>query len=193
MAYLALRSLCFCCQALDGFLFVVNRQGKVEFASDNITQYLKYTPVGTAQIHTNISIPILIPMMMMTMYVYKFSSLNVRAGKGCTHYSVMEHWCISIVVVREKNGSTVVRMCTRVTSWCLQDELVLKSIYNIIHVGDHAQFASSLVPMIDGECTHPLTPHPHPSPPPLTSHPWLHRVYRWIAVFFCKIQVQIAA
>lgn len=29
----------------------------------------------------------------------------------------------------------------------LQDDLVGKSVYNIIHVGDHAQFANSLQPM----------------------------------------------
>ena len=29
----------------------------------------------------------------------------------------------------------------------LQDDLLGKSIYNIIHVGDHAQFSNSLVPM----------------------------------------------
>ena len=32
-------------QALDGFLFVVNSQGKVEFVSDNVTIFLKYTQV----------------------------------------------------------------------------------------------------------------------------------------------------
>ncbi|XP_013409815.1 nuclear receptor coactivator 1-like, partial [Lingula anatina] len=60
--------------ALDGFLFVVNSQGKVEFVSENIAQYLKYNPC----------------------------------------------------------------------------DVVAKSIYNIIHVGDHAQFSSSLLPMSVG-------------------------------------------
>ncbi|XP_076457101.1 uncharacterized protein LOC143291220 isoform X2 [Babylonia areolata] len=58
-------------EALEGFIFVVNSQGKVEFVSETVTQYLQYT----------------------------------------------------------------------------QDDLCGKSIYNIIHVGDHAQFSNSLVPM----------------------------------------------
>ena len=33
-------------QALDGFLFVVNNQGKVDYVSENITHYLKYTEVS---------------------------------------------------------------------------------------------------------------------------------------------------
>lgn len=31
-----------------------------------------------------------------------------------------------------------------------QEELIGKSIYNIIHVGDHAQFSSKLLPMSYG-------------------------------------------
>ena len=38
----------YCSQALDGFLFVVNSQGKVVFASDNISKLLKYVPVSKA-------------------------------------------------------------------------------------------------------------------------------------------------
>lgn len=30
-------------QALDGFLFVVNTEGRVEYVTDNITDYIKYT------------------------------------------------------------------------------------------------------------------------------------------------------
>lgn len=61
-------------EALDGFLFTVTSQGSVDFVSENVTQYLKYS----------------------------------------------------------------------------QDDLVGKSIYNIIHVGDHAQFSNSLVMSMGG-------------------------------------------
>lgn len=58
-------------EALDGFLFVVNSQGKIEFVSDNVTEYLQYS----------------------------------------------------------------------------QDDLIGKSVYNIIHIGDHDQFNYSYLPM----------------------------------------------
>ncbi|KAL5013735.1 hypothetical protein ScPMuIL_008005 [Solemya velum] len=61
-------------QVLDGFVFMVNGQGKVDYMSENVQQYLKYS----------------------------------------------------------------------------QDELVGKSVYNIIHVGDHAAFSNSLLPMSQG-------------------------------------------
>lgn len=64
-----------CPQALDGFLFVVNTDGKIEFVSENITSFIKYT----------------------------------------------------------------------------QDDLDGKSIYNIIHHGDHGRFSSNLLPMSIGE------------------------------------------
>ena len=34
-----------------------------------------------------------------------------------------------------------------VSFFVFQDDLVGKSVYNIIHVGDHAQFSNSLLPM----------------------------------------------
>ncbi|KAK2704886.1 hypothetical protein QYM36_017062 [Artemia franciscana] len=67
----------FLLEALDGFLFVVNTEGKVEYVSDNISSFLQYTP----------------------------------------------------------------------------DDLIGKSIYNIIHVGDHARFSSSLLPTSLGWCS----------------------------------------
>ncbi len=70
-------------QALDGFLFMVNVQGKVGFVSENVTQYLGYT----------------------------------------------------------------------------QDDIVGKSIYNIIHVGDQAQFSNSLLFMSIGKTTFTICVH----------------------------------
>ena len=32
-------------QALNGFLFVINSQGKVEFVSENVSQFLKFSQV----------------------------------------------------------------------------------------------------------------------------------------------------
>ena len=64
----------FLLEALDGFLFVVNTEGKTEYVSDNVTHFLQYSP----------------------------------------------------------------------------DDLVGKSIYNIIHHGDHARFSSSLLPTAIG-------------------------------------------
>ena len=34
------------CQALDGFMFMVNGDRNVEFVSDNVVNYLHFTPVG---------------------------------------------------------------------------------------------------------------------------------------------------
>jgi len=65
----------FLLEALDGFLFVVNTEGKTEYVSDNVTHFLQYSP----------------------------------------------------------------------------DDLVGKSIYNIIHHGDHARFSSSLLPTAIGK------------------------------------------
>lgn len=64
-------------EALDGFLFIVNLEGKIEFVTDNVHQFIKFT----------------------------------------------------------------------------KDDLFGKSIYNIIHHGDHARFSSSLLPMTIGEFT----------------------------------------
>ncbi|KAK6632415.1 hypothetical protein RUM44_007457 [Polyplax serrata] len=61
-------------EALDGFLFIVNLEGKIEFVTDNVHQFIKFT----------------------------------------------------------------------------KDDLYGKSIYNIIHHGDHARFSSSLLPMTIG-------------------------------------------
>lgn len=58
-------------EALDGFLFVVNAEGKVEFVTDNVVSYIKFT----------------------------------------------------------------------------REEVLGKSVYNIIHHGDHARFSSNLLPM----------------------------------------------
>jgi len=33
------------CQALDGFMFMVNGDRHVEFVSDNVVNYLHFTPV----------------------------------------------------------------------------------------------------------------------------------------------------
>ncbi|XP_052763081.1 AF4/FMR2 family member lilli-like isoform X1 [Mya arenaria] len=66
-------------EALDSFLFMVNPQGKVEFVSENISQFLKYT----------------------------------------------------------------------------LEDLVGKSVYNIIHVGDHAQFSNSLLQSHNGGLSWP--------------------------------------
>ncbi|RZF48669.1 hypothetical protein LSTR_LSTR015762, partial [Laodelphax striatellus] len=37
-----LLTICVVCQALDGFLFVVNPDGKVEYVTDNVTHFIKY-------------------------------------------------------------------------------------------------------------------------------------------------------
>lgn len=68
----------FLLEALDGFLFVVNADGKTEYVSDNVTHFLRYRPA----------------------------------------------------------------------------ELVGKSVYNVIHHGDHARFSSSLMPCGIGNTRH---------------------------------------
>lgn len=70
----------FLLEALDGFLFVVNTEGKTEYVSDNVTHFLRYQP----------------------------------------------------------------------------QDLVGKSIYNIIHHGDHARFSSSLLPTTIGKTGSPI-------------------------------------
>ena len=62
-------------EALDGFLFVVNTEGKIEYVSENVTHFLQYSP----------------------------------------------------------------------------EDLVGQQIYNIIHVGDHTRFSSSLQPTAIGK------------------------------------------
>jgi nuclear receptor coactivator 2 len=61
-------------QALEGFLFVVNTEGKVEYVTENVCQFIKYT----------------------------------------------------------------------------KEDVLGQSIYNIIHLGDHARFSASLLPMSIG-------------------------------------------
>ncbi|KAH9496215.1 hypothetical protein Btru_010515 [Bulinus truncatus] len=99
-------------KALNGFLFVVNSQGKVEFISDNVTQYLKYTQCQPNSVSPTVSAQQCQPNSVSpTVSAQQFQPLADEVGRGG------------------------------------REDLVGKSIYNIIHVGDHPQFSNSLLPM----------------------------------------------
>lgn len=68
-------------QALDGFLFVVNTEGRVEYVTDNISQYINYTKedVFGKDIYNiihhgdhNTFMPSLLPMSSLGLYLYFF-------------------------------------------------------------------------------------------------------------------------
>lgn len=78
-------------QALDGFLFVVNTEGRVEYVTDNITQYINYTKDDVLGkdiyniIHHgdhNTFMPSLLPMQL-GWYIFRILSRNNKKLQFC--------------------------------------------------------------------------------------------------------------